>query len=40
MKETTRAALVFLGTGIIVILIAAGPKIFWLLRAKGWLNAS
>jgi hypothetical protein len=39
MRETTREALVFLGTGIIVILIAAAPKIVWLLRAKGWLSA-
>jgi hypothetical protein len=38
MKESTREALVFLGTGILVILIAAGPKIVWLLRTKGWLT--
>lgn len=36
MKETTREKLVFLGTGILVILIAAGPKIVWLLRTRNW----
>jgi len=39
MKESTREMLVFLGVGLLVILIAAGPKILWLLRSKGWLAA-
>ena len=37
MKQSTREMLVFLGAGLLVILIAAGPKICWLLRSKGWL---
>jgi hypothetical protein len=39
MKESTREMLVFLGVGLLVILIAAGPKILWLLRREGWLGA-
>lgn len=39
MKQSTREMLVFLGGGLLVILIAAGPKIWWLLRTKGWLGA-
>jgi len=39
MKESTREMLVFLGVGLLVILIAAGPKILWLLRSEGWLGA-
>ena len=27
------------GVGLLVILIAAGPKILWLLRREGWLGA-
>ncbi len=32
--------LLFLGVGLLVILIAAAPKIFWLLGARGWFGAS
>ena len=39
MKQSTREMLVFLGAGLLVILIAAGPKIWWLLRSEGWLGA-
>lgn len=39
MKQSTREMLVFLGAGLLVILIAVGPKIWWLLRSKGWLGA-
>ncbi len=31
MKESTREALVFLGTGIVVVLVFAAPKIWALL---------
>lgn len=39
MKQSTREMLVFLGVWILVVLIAAGPKILWLARSKGWLDA-
>ena len=39
MKESTRETLVFIGAVLLVLLIAAGPKILWLLRSKGWLGA-
>jgi hypothetical protein len=39
MKQSTRESLVFLGVCLLVILIAAGPKILWLARSKGWLGA-
>lgn len=38
MKESTREMLVFLGAALLVILIAAGPKLWWLVRTKGWLG--
>jgi hypothetical protein len=38
MKQSTRETLVFLGVALVVILIAAGPKLWWLARTKGWLG--
>ena len=31
--------LIFFGGVILVVLVAAGPKILWLLRSEGWLGA-
>jgi hypothetical protein len=39
MKESTREMLVFIGAVLLILLIAAGPKILWLLRREGWLGA-
>ena len=39
MKHSTREMLVFIGTVLLVLLVAAGPKMLWLLRSKGWLDA-
>ena len=39
MKPSTRETLMFIGAVLLVLLIAAGPKIGWLLREKGWLGA-
>jgi hypothetical protein len=38
MKQSTRETLVVLGVALLVILIAAGPKLWWLARTKGWLG--
>jgi hypothetical protein len=38
MKDSTREMLVFLVAALVVILIAAGPKLWWLARAQGWLG--
>ena len=38
MKDSTREMLVFLGAALVVILIAAGPKLWWLARTQGWLG--
>jgi hypothetical protein len=37
MSGRDRSHLVFLGAGLLVIFIAAAPKILWLMREKGWL---
>jgi hypothetical protein len=39
MKDSTRETLVFVAAVLVVLLIAAGPKFWWLLREKGWLGA-
>lgn len=38
MKDSTREMLVFLVAALVVILIAAGPKFWWLARTQGWLG--
>lgn len=39
MKASTRETLLFIGAVLLVLLVAAGPKLWWLLREKGWLGA-
>jgi len=38
MDERDRSTWIFIGATALVLLVAAGPKLWWLARTKGWLG--